>query len=458
MRRFLVWLAAGALVGAATPAGLAAQGYGIYEHSACMMARAGTGVASSCGDGSAVFFNPAGILGSGKGVLSAGATVIMPRGGFTSDISGTTTDLKKLNFVIPHLYWTRDLGADYAVGFGVFAPYGLTTEWPTTFEGRFLGYRSKIQSIYLQPTFAARVSPTLTVGAGLDYSLVSVNLRQRADLYSTTLAPGVTGGNLGFQKGTDFADVDLEGDGNGIGFNVGVTWKAHPRVSVGARYLSQQNIYIDQADANITQIQTGLVLAAGNPLGLPAGTPVDAVVAPQFTGTGALVDQKGSTRLTFPDQFTVGATFTATQQLRVLADVQWVHWKKFETLALQFERLPQRIIQESYENSTGVRLGAEYDLGTRYMFRAGVLSHGAAAPDQTVTPNLPEGPRSEFTAGLGAQLTPTVHLDLAYQYIDQADRRGRTTDGGLAQPTAAVNNGLYTFNAHLVGATLTYKF
>jgi hypothetical protein len=49
-------------------------------------------------------------------------------------------------------------------------------------------------------------------------------------------------------------------------------------------------------------------------------------------------------------------------------------------------------------------------------------------------------------------------VDLAYQYIDQADRRGRTTDGGQAAPTVAVNNGLYTFHAHLFGATLALAF
>ncbi len=458
MRRFLVWMAAGALAGAVAPAGLAAQGYGIYEHSSCMMSRAGTGTASPCADGSAIFYNPAGIIGSGRGVLSAGVTYIGPKGSFTNDITGTKSGLDNLKFYIPHLYYARDLGNGYSAGLGVFAPYGLTTDWGNTFEGRFLGYRSKIQSIYVQPTFAARINSTIKVGGGFDFSFVSVNLRQRADLWSTALAPGVTGGNLGFSKGTDFADINLEGKGTGLGFNLGVMWQAHPRVALGARYLSQQEIYINKADATITQIATGLTLAAGNPLGLPAGTPVDAVVAPQFTGAGALVNQTGSTKLTFPSQFVFGVTVKATPRLNILGDLQWVNWKKFETLALQFERLPQRIITESYVNTVGYRIGGEYMVNDKYTARIGFLSHGAAAPDQTVTPNLPEGPRTEYTAGVGASLTPKFHLDVAYQYIDQADRRGRTTDGGLAVPTAAVNNGLYTFNASLIGATLTYKF
>ena len=459
MRRFLVWMAAGVLVGASAPTGLAAQGYGIYEHGTCMMGRAGTGTASPCADGSAIFFNPAGITGGGtRGTLSGGVTYIGPSGSFTNDITRDKTELNDLHFFIPHLYYTRDLGRGYAAGLGVFAPYGLTTDWGNAFEGRFLGYKSQVQSVYVQPTFAAQITSTLRVGGGFDFSFVKVNLRQRADLYSTTLAPGVTGANLGFAHGTDFADINLEGDATGVGFNLGAIWQMHPRVAVGARYLSQQQIYVNKADADITQVPTGLVLAPGNPLGLPAGTPVDAVVAPQFTGTGALVDQKGSTKLTFPDQFVFGVTVQATPRLNILSDIQWVRWTKFETLALQFERLPQKIIREDYETTVGYRLGAEYMVNDQYTARLGVLSHGAAAPDQTVTPNLPEGPRSEFTAGVGARINPRLHVDLAYQYIDQADRRGRTTDGGLAVPTAAVNNGLYTFNAHLFGATFTYKF
>ena len=461
MRRFLVWMAAGVLAGAALPVGLSAQGYGIFEHGTCQMGRAGTGVASPCSDGSAIFFNPAGISGSGRGVMSVGMTYIGPSGNFTNDITGKKSGLEDQKFYIPHVYMARDFGRTYSAGIGLFAPYGLETNWGNQFEGRFLGYKSKIQSLYLQPTVAMKVTSTLQFGAGLDFSWEKVNLRQRADLWAAQVpgAPaGVTFGNLGFAKNTDFADVNLDGTGTGVGFNLGVTWQAHPRVSFGARYLSQQNISIDKATADINQVNTGLILAPGNPLGLPANTPLDLVLAPQFLTDSALGNQGGSTKLTFPAQFIFGVTLKATDRLRIMGDFQWVNWEKFDKLVLTFDRLPTKTLQESYKNTMGYRLGAEYVVNPRYTARLGVLSHDAAAPDQTVTPNLPEGARTEYTAGLGAGLSDHFHVDVAYQYIDQADRRGRTTDGGLAVPTAAVNNGLYTFKASLVAATFTYKF
>jgi long-chain fatty acid transport protein len=76
-----------------------------------------------------------------------------------------------------------------------------------------------------------------------------------------------------------------------------------------------------------------------------------------------------------------------------------------------------------------------------------------------VTPLLPEGNRLEGTVGVGIKLLPQLRLDLAYQYLDQQDRRGRVVDppAGVA-PTPAMNTGLYSFKANLFGASLALGF
>ena len=59
--RACVWYAL--VLFAGVPTLLSAQGFGIYEQGTCAMGRAGTGVAAPCSDGSAMFFNPAGLAG-----------------------------------------------------------------------------------------------------------------------------------------------------------------------------------------------------------------------------------------------------------------------------------------------------------------------------------------------------------------------------------------------------------
>ena len=133
-------------------------------------------------------------------------------------------------------------------------------------------------------------------------------------------------------------------------------------------------------------------------------------------------------------------------------------------MPLEFSIIGTETIVESYRNTTTWRVGGEYMASAKTTIRAGFIAHNAAAPDQTVTPNLPEAPRTELTAGVGSHLTDRWAFDFAYQYIDQADRQGRTSNGctnaGLpcADPTAALNDGLYTFKANLFGLTLTYSF
>ena len=460
MRRFSVGLAVGALAAAtALPTPATAQGYGVYEQSACPSGRAGTGVAAaSCQDGSSIFYNPAAIVGLPQ-TVSIGSSIIAPTGSFTNQFTGLNTELEDKIYPIPHLYYVRPLGEAnrWAAGIGVFAPYGLATDWPETFEGRFLGYHSAIRAIYIQPTIAGRLTDRLSLGAGIDIVPVHVSLHQRVDLAALpTTTEGVTFGNLGFAAGTDVGDVQLEGSTISFGAHFGAQFKLTDRITLGARYLVRQRPEIDEGEAEITQIQTGLTLAPNNPLGLPAGTPVDAILAPQFddaSPTAAFADQAGATSIPLPDQLVVGLQWRATDRARLLFDYQFTNWTTFDVLDIQFERLGQRVIPEDYEESHGFRFGGEYDFTETTTGRLGFYHHTRAAPAKTVTPNLPTNERSSGTVGIGTRLTSSLGLEAYYQYLAQPDTRGRTVEGGEAE-----NNGLYEFNAHLVGVTLALTF
>jgi long-chain fatty acid transport protein len=462
MRRFQVWIAAGVLTAVLVmPQSVEAQGFSVNEQGSCAMGRGGTGVASPCTDGSAIFFNPAGlILPAGKGVASGGATLIRATGDFTNSATGEVSELIAHTTPVPAVFVGYGLSDHATIGLGIFAPYGLAIEWPDDAQGRFLGYYSSVKGIYFQPTFALKASDRLSFGVGFDITSSTVELKQRADLASQ-LVPGgggITFANLGIAYGTDFANVELNGSDISLGFHLGAIAKVTEQLSFGIRYLSKQTVNVDDGAATITQVSTGLYLAPNNPLGYPAGTPVDALVAPQFQPGGALVDQIGTAILPYPAQLNMGLTLQVTDKFRLLGDVGIQFWEVFETLPLSFSLLGDRTLVESYVNTTTWRLGGEYKVGAKSTARLGVIAHNAAAPDQTVTPLLPEGERTEFTAGFGTHLSDRFGFDLAYQYIDQADRQGRSGDGGMAAPTTAVNDGLYTFSANLVGITLTYSF
>lgn len=458
MRRSFVRLTVGLLVAAAAvPTPASAQGYGVYEQSACPSGRAGTGVAAaSCRDGSGIFYNPASIVGLPQ-TVSIGSSVIAPMGNFTNRFTGVQTDLADKVYPIPHFYYVRPFAEGrWAAGLGVFAPYGLATDWPEDFEGRFLGYHSEIRAIYIQPTVAGRLTERLSVGAGIDIVPVSVALHQHIDLAGVPAAPGVTFGMLGVPAGTDVADMQLEGSTISFGAHLGLQYRLTDDLTIGARYLVRQRPEIDDGEATIEQIETGLVLAPNNPLGMPAGTPIDALVAGQFDDddpNAAFADQGGATSIPLPDQLVLGLQWRASDRVRLLFDYQFTNWTTFDALDIEFERIGNVVIPEDYEESHGFRFGGEYDFTPNTTGRLGYYYHTRAAPPQSVTPNLPTNERSSVTVGLGTGLTSSLRLEAYYQYIDQPDTQGRTVEGGVL-----ANNGLYQFNAHLVGATFALTF
>jgi long-chain fatty acid transport protein len=434
------------VLAAAAPA--AAQGFGVYEQGACMMGRGGAGVADPCKDGSGVFFNPASLSFS-KVTLTLGGALIGPIGTFTDTsggaLNGTVSTLNKKWYPVPNIYASVPFKQHFAFGIGVFAPYGLTTDWPSNSEGRFLGYKSLVQGIYVQPTLAIKFSDRVSVGVGADITYLNVELRQRVDL-SVQPIPGTpyTFGQVGVPAGTDFADVQLSGHAWNPGFHVGVQAKVTDKVSFGARFLSGQTVNVTNGSIQTTQILTGLYLPKS--LG---GIPIDAAVASQFATGGKLSNQSATTSIPLPAQFVAGLAFQVTPAVKLFTDYQFTNWDAFNVLPINGQYLQESIV-ESYGNTGGIRVGTEISVWKKAVIRGGINVHGGAAPSQTVTPNLPEGRRYEFNAGFGYELTKRFRVDAAYMYLDQPDRAGRTTTGR--------NDGVYAFKANLFAASVSMLF
>lgn len=444
-----------------------AQGFGIYELNTCMMGRAGVGVAQPCPDASAIYFNPAGLATLAGTHISLGGTLIRASGGFTDDLYGQKTDMSSLTFVVPNVYVSHNFGQGLAAGVGLYVPYGLGTEWPTTFAGRFAAYHTRVSTYYIQPTIAYQVNNRLQLGLGVAYVHASVELNQRLDLSvqalpaNPFLPPGTTFSAIGIPAYTDFADSKLSGSGNGFAVNVGGILKVTDRLSVGGRFMTRKTITID-GSAAFSQVLTGLVLAPGTtPLNPTTPLPIDLVLAPEFAPGGPLTAGAATTQVTLPDQWALGFWYKLRDNWSAGADFQQVVWGWFNSLNGTFANpaTPAFSRYEGYKDTYGFRFGTEYQYNAKYTLRGGYLYHTAAAPDITVTPLLPEGPRNEVTLGLGATLTPQWHADIAYQYVRQNERRGRVIDppsGTIA--TTGLNTGLYQFSANLVAVGLALTF
>jgi long-chain fatty acid transport protein len=463
MRRLAFALLAGALL-PSLPAAAGAQGFGVYEQGTCTMGRAGVAAARPCADGSAIFFNPAGLAGLAGNRASVGVTLIAASGGFTDDFLGRETTLDNPLIPVPNLYVTHAFSPKLTAGIGVFVPYGLETKWPTEgFDGRFLGYNTDLASIYIQPTIGYQLHDKLKVGVGLAYITSHLRLHQRSDLstqlvpptlaalFPTPLPAGTRFSALGVPTGTDFADAELSASGSGFAVNFGAIVKLSDRFSIGGHWLTRKTITYE-GDALFNPVATNLALpVAIGPL--PAGTLIDGLVAAGFGPGGPLEDGAVTTSIIMPPQGSLGFAYDMTDDWTVMADYHLVVWGWFNEIQIDFANpaTPDLTLHPGNKDTQGFRVGTEYRTSPKLMLRGGYLYHTAASPSEFVTPLLPEGARNEFTIGAGIEATPKLHVDLGYQYIKQNDRRGLVN-------TALGNTGLYRFSAHLLGVGLSYTF
>jgi long-chain fatty acid transport protein len=460
------------------------QGFGVYEQGTCVMARAGATVAEGCGDGSSIYFNPANLAGTAGTTVSLGATLIDAGGGFTYDYTsrppytGFEVDLENDPIPVPHLYATYGVNEKLAVGLGTYVPYGLETVWPvrledgTFFDGAFEGYENSVQTIYVQPTAAYQVTDRLTIGGGPVVAISNVELNQVLDL--STVEAGqqngqaITLGDLGVPHHTAFGTSTLEGTGAiGFGGNLGIAYQVTDRLRLGLRGTLPITVTYD-GEASFELVNEDglkdLVFVPPSPLsdtdgdGVP-DQPVRAfdLVADRFEGDGPLVTQDIETELTFPAQVVAGLSVQVTERFTALADYQYTRWSSFDTIPLDFEKdALDQSREENYNDTHALRVGGSYDVTERLMAQVGYLFNTPAAPDEVVTPLLPEARRNQFTVGLGWQPVDLFEVHASYQLLLQNDRRGRVR-GALPgeSPTAELNNGLYEFGANLFGMTLT---
>jgi long-chain fatty acid transport protein len=458
------------------PALAGGQGFALNEIGSCAISRGFAATGGGCMDASLVFWNPAGLARLSGGSALVGASAIQLKGKFVRDTSMREFESEAPTAIVPNFFVNKTMKLDkmmgmgeqtMAFGAGVYVPYGLTSQWGDDFIGRFSSKKASLQSIYVQPNIALNVNNKWSIGGGPVYVKSNVELIQSIDLSGLpTTTAGVTFANLGFAKGTEIGQVDIESGGHTFTGAIGIMGTLNDRWTVGARYLGKARVKYKGSQAVFTQTTTGLVVpsAVGT---IPAGTPVDALIAPQFLAAGAFEPgQEVWTEITMPDQAQLGVNYKDFHDWNVEFDYQWTGWKKFKDLPVTFftaggspnTRLSRTLI-EDYNNTSAFRVGAERGFANKATVRLGLAGATQAAPEATVTPLLPEQGRGYFSIGGSYPLTSMLTIDGAYMNIQTPGRRGRTDERANRTITAPqLNNGVYSLTAHILSLSLKASF
>jgi long-chain fatty acid transport protein len=459
MKRNGVALCVATLAAAALPVSARAQAFGLNEIGTCAIGRGFAVTGAPCDDGSAIYWNPGAATNQAdRLVLLVGAAAVDIGGQFEADVTGRVDKGDVPTEAPPHFFANWKATPRLAAGVGVYVPYGLTSQWRSDFPGRFAAQHASLGTVYVQPNVAYEVVPgRLSIGGGPVIGRSSVQLRQGIDAVSSD--PRL--GNAGVAPFTEIGMAKLDGSATAVGAHVGAFVRVLPTLTFGVRYLTALSFKYDDADATFFQTTTGIRIPRQPTQQDPSPFYLlDTTVARQFMAGGPLSRQKVSTHIKHPAQLQFGLGYSGFPGTTLSLDGAWVQWSSFKELPVDFKGgAPDRTLFEDYSDSWSVRAGAEHRFGIGVTGRAGFSFAQTPAPDETVTPLLPDMDRFNFNLGAGLPLGGRFALDAGYLRVETQGRRGRIVERtSRSQSAAQLNSGAYTLDANIFALSLRAQF
>ncbi len=102
-----------------------------------------------------------------------------------------------------------------------------------------------------------------------------------------------------------------------------------------------------------------------------------------------------------------------------MGQATWFGWSNFKEIqAIRDEALQFRTVEQDYQNSYALAIGAEYDVNEDWTVRAGYQFDETPTTDEFRTSRTPDGDRNWFSGGATYNFNEKLSFDLAATYID----------------------------------------
>ena len=420
---------------------LMAEGYQINSQSTRQLGMGHLGAALKLGSES-MLFNPAGLsFMNGKTDISLGATAIMSTVTFTNPAGDYKVESDNPTGTPIFGYAGFRLSEKFFAGVSITNPAGNSLFYPDNWRGSHLVQNITLKAFSVQPTLSYKFSEKLSVGAGLmvDFGSFELNkgLLPVGGLAGYLAAPGFRQEYkdiINSTKAISPINAKLEGKTKiTYGFNVGILFTPNDQWSFGVSYRSKVMMKIEDGDATVTygtpELET-LVNALSTPnLPKPNEHLPNPLFNPSIAGAKGLNGQTFNAELPIPSNLTFGAAFNPNGNFLLSAEFQYVGWKAYDVLLIEFANPAYTKPQtKNFSNSMIYRVGGEYYASEKFTVRAGMIYDSTPGDANWYSPETPGANKFSITAGLTFAPTHKFAIDLGFQYLN-----GQTTRGSMPQ-------------------------
>lgn len=365
-----------------------ASGFAINEQSISGMGTGFAGRSSAAEDASTVYGNPAGMARLKREQVTGGVTLINAYTDISdasSFPSGGTNDGDMVPLIgIPMGYYVKPLNDQITVGVGVYAPFGMKTDYENSFAGRYFGTKSGVEVVTFQPTVSYAVNEKISVGFGPTINRIEGTLE--SDISLTPAAPD--------------GSVRIKGDDIALGFNVGVLAQLTDSTRVGLTYHSK----VDYKLEGDTKIEYGL-------FALP--------------GLGKNQKFDASLDVTTPESIDLSFTHELSDHWTLYAGSTWTRWSRLKDITVQNSGVPGALAgqfgkiteKQNWHDTWAHALGVSYKLNKQWVLRTGLSFDQSPVNNTDRSPRIPSGDRTIFSLGAGWSPIDDLTIDVAYSYL-----------------------------------------
>jgi long-chain fatty acid transport protein len=352
-----------------------------------------SGLTAQADNATTVFWSPAGITRLDQQELLVGATLAVTESKFEvdeSNRSGGSADNDTSLLAIPSFYYAHPINDKWSAGAALTVPSGFGNQYGKSWSGRYLSEESDLAFVALSGTLGYRFNDHWSIGGGPIVLYTDSTSKARVN-------------NL---VGPD-GKIELEEDGFGFGWQLGLMYEFSESARIGA-------VYRAEIDPDLS--------------GNPKLNNLDPLLEAGLNALG-LLDEDIDVDFKVPEQVQLGYYQDLTKDWSFTLDAMWINMSQFGINHVSVDSASVSLdgsFKDNWLFSTGLRYRYRPDLA----FSVGGLYMTSPTTDARRTIALPVDRVIAVGAGVEWQWKGfVIHNNLNYADLGDGDL---DQDGGLA--------------------------
>ncbi len=423
-----------------------AAGYAVREQSTDAMGSAYAGAAATATDASFLAYNPAAAAATQGGDVSLSAVSIMPNSSASYGTpltsagtpSGGSASPKGFirNAIIPDFAIRQRLSDRWSVGLSVSVPWGLSTNYPASYGGRYYGLDTKLLTANISPVVAYDILPNVTIAGGFQAQYAKGTLTSAIDIGTLGALSGIPGSVPGALDG--YARVNAHSWA--YGFVLGAHAALDDGWTLGLSYRSAVHHTL-KGPWTFTLDGAGLGAAIRG-------------------ATGLFTDTTMRAKLSTPDVVEFGVRKILDDRWTALLEVDWTGWSVFDELRIGAANplQPDDVTTAQWHDAWMAALGAEYKADDSWVLRAGAAYDESPIPASTIGPRIPDADRYWISAGATYHATDRLDVKATVSHLFNDTRSVSQVPGRSGNALRGSLTGTTSSSVNVVGLQAVYRW